>query len=67
MNWDRVEGNWKHLKGKIKEQWGRITDDELTQIEGKRDRLSGILQKKYGIAKEIAERQLKDFEERLKH
>jgi uncharacterized protein YjbJ (UPF0337 family) len=64
MNWDRVEGNWKQFKGKVKEQWGKLTDDELDQIAGKRDQLTGKIQEQYGINKDEAERQVKDFEKR---
>jgi len=56
MNWDRVEGNWMQFKGKVKEQWGKLTDDQLDQIEGRRDRLVGVLQEQYGIAKDQAEK-----------
>ena len=56
MNWDRVEGNWMQFKGKAKEQWGKLTDDQLDQIEGRRDRLVGVLQEQYGIAKDQAEK-----------
>jgi uncharacterized protein YjbJ (UPF0337 family) len=62
MNWDRIEGNWKQLKGKIREQWGRLTDDELDKIAGRREKLAGSLQNSYGIAKDEAEKQIKDFE-----
>jgi uncharacterized protein YjbJ (UPF0337 family) len=62
MNWDRIEGNWKQLKGRIREQWGRLTDDELDSIAGKRERLAGSLQNSYGIAKDEAETQIRDFE-----
>ena len=62
MNWDQIEGNWKQFKGKIKEKWGKLTDDELDVIEGKKDKLIGQLQEKYGMAKEDAEKQLKEFE-----
>lgn len=65
MNWDRIEGNWKHLKGKIREQWGRLTDDEFDKIAGKRDKLMGSLQNSYGIAKDEAEKQIKDFEAKV--
>lgn len=65
MNWDRVEGNWKQFTGKVKEQWGKLTDDDLTEIAGKRDQLVGRIQNRYGIAKDEAEVQLKDFESRL--
>jgi uncharacterized protein YjbJ (UPF0337 family) len=52
MDWDRIEGNWKQAKGKIKEQWGRLTDDDLDVIEGNRDQLEGKIQERYGIAKD---------------
>jgi uncharacterized protein YjbJ (UPF0337 family) len=58
MNWDRIEGNWKEFMGKAKTQWGKLTDDDLTQIEGKRDELSGRLQQRYGYAKDEADRQI---------
>ena len=61
MNWDQVEGNWKQFKGKVKERWGKLTDDDLTSIEGKRDQLAGRLQKEYGYGKEEAEREIDEF------
>ncbi len=61
MNWDRIEGNWKQLKGKVRAQWSRLTDDEFDQIGGKRDRLAGSLQESYGIAQDEAEKQIQDF------
>jgi uncharacterized protein YjbJ (UPF0337 family) len=65
MNWDRIEGNWKQLKGKVRETWGRLTDDELEKIAGKRDKLVGSLQNSYGIAKDEAEKQITDFETKV--
>jgi uncharacterized protein YjbJ (UPF0337 family) len=65
MNWDRVEGNWKQFKGKAKEKWGKLTDDDLTVIAGKRDQLAGVLQKRYGYAKDQAERELDEFTKAL--
>jgi uncharacterized protein YjbJ (UPF0337 family) len=65
MNWDRIEGGWKQMSGKVKEQWGKLTDDDLTEISGKRDQLAGKLQARYGIAKEEAESQLKKFEDSM--
>ncbi|NMM25749.1 MAG: CsbD family protein [Glaciimonas sp.] len=62
MKWDVIEGNWKQFKGKVKEQWGKLTDDHIDQIEGKRDQLSGKIQESYGITKDEAEKQIKDFE-----
>lgn len=55
MNADTMKGNWKQLKGKVKEQWGKLTDDDLTQIDGKRDQLVGKIQARYGDAKEDVE------------
>jgi len=52
MDWDRVEGNWKQFKGKVKEQWGKLTDDDLDVIEGNRDQLEGKIQERYGKAKD---------------
>jgi uncharacterized protein YjbJ (UPF0337 family) len=66
MNWDQVKGNWKQFTGQVKQKWGKLTDDDLTTAEGKRDELAGKLQEKYGIAKEDAERELDDFVQRLK-
>ena len=58
MNWDRIEGNWKQLTGKAKVQWGKLTDDDLDFIAGRREQLSGKLQERYGIAKDEAEKQI---------
>ncbi|MCL5802159.1 MAG: CsbD family protein [Gammaproteobacteria bacterium] len=62
MNWDIVEGNWKQFKGKVKTRWGKLTDDQLDVIGGKRTQLAGKIQEAYGITKEEAERQIKSFE-----
>jgi uncharacterized protein YjbJ (UPF0337 family) len=62
MNWDRVEGNWKQLKGAVKTRWGKLTDDDFDVIAGKRDQLAGKIQERYGIAKDEAERQLTEWE-----
>ena len=61
MNRDTIEGNWKQLKGKIQQQWGKLTNDDLDVIEGKRQELVGRVQERYGIAKDDAERQVDDF------
>ncbi|MFC5473822.1 CsbD family protein [Paraherbaspirillum soli] len=66
MNWDIVAGNWKQFKGKVKEQWGKLTDDHLDTIAGKRDQLAGKIQETYGVGKDEAEKQIKEFEERHK-
>jgi len=61
MNWDQFIGSWKQATGKLKEKWGKLTDDDLTVVAGKREQLSGLLQNRYGMAKEQAERELDDF------
>lgn len=61
MNWDRIEGNWKQLKGKVQAQWGKLTDDDFTVLSGRREELVGKLQERYGIAKDEAERQIADW------
>ncbi|GKS69809.1 UPF0337 protein [Nitrosomonas sp. PY1] len=61
MNWDEIEGNWKQLKGKALEKWGEITNDEMDVIAGKKDQLVGQIQAKYGVTKEEAEKQVKEF------
>jgi uncharacterized protein YjbJ (UPF0337 family) len=65
MSWNKVEGNWKQFKGKVKEKWGELTDDELDQIAGKRDILIGKIQEKYGIVEDEAEKRIKEFEKEL--
>ena len=62
MNWDRIEGNWKQVKGKVKEQWGRLTDDHLDVIGGKRDQLVGRIQESYGVSRDEADRQVREWE-----
>jgi uncharacterized protein YjbJ (UPF0337 family) len=64
MNWDRIEGNWKQFKGKAKEQWGKLTDDQLDVIGGHRDQLVGKVQESYGIGKDEAEKQVSAFADR---
>ena len=61
MNEDMIRGNWKQLKGKIKEKWGKLTDDDLGVIEGKQDQLAGKLQERYGYAKEQARKEADQF------
>jgi len=65
MNWDQVEGKWKQFSGNVKEQWGKLTDDDITAIKGKRDQLVGRIQERYGIAKDEAERQVEAFSHKL--
>ena len=61
MNWDRIEGNWKQFSGKVKEQWGNLTEDDLTVISGKQDQLVGRIQERYGITKEAAQRDVDNW------
>ena len=61
MNWDRVEGNWKQLKGKAREQWGKLTDSDWEQIAGKKDQLVGRIQERYGISKDEASKQADEW------
>lgn len=65
MNWDLVKGNWKQFSGKVKQKWGKLTDDDLTVIGGKRDELLGKLQERYGLAKDRAEKELDEFTKTL--
>ena len=66
MDWNIVEGNWKQFKGKVKAQWGKLSDDHLDVIAGKRDQLAGKIQESYGVTKDEVEKQIKDFEARNK-
>jgi uncharacterized protein YjbJ (UPF0337 family) len=65
MNWDQIQGKWKEVAGSAKSHWGKITDDELTEIGGERDRLAGLIQQKYGLAKEAVEEQITKFQNSL--
>jgi uncharacterized protein YjbJ (UPF0337 family) len=58
MNWDQIEGNWKMFKGKVKEKWGKLTDDDLDRAAGQREQLVGRLQERYGWHKDQAEKEL---------
>jgi uncharacterized protein YjbJ (UPF0337 family) len=62
MDWNRVEGNWKQFKRQIKEKWGNLTDDDLDRVAGQRDQLEGVIQERYGIAKDQVR---KDIDTRL--
>jgi uncharacterized protein YjbJ (UPF0337 family) len=62
MNWEQIKGNWQQFKGQAQERWGKLTDDDMNVIDGKREQLAGKLQERYGIAKEEAEDQICDFE-----
>ena len=65
MNWDRIEGQWKQMKGSVKERWGKLTDDDLNVIGGKRDQLVGRVQERYGIAKDEAQTQVDELNKTL--
>jgi len=65
MNHDRIEGRWKQVKGKVKERWGRLTEDDLDIIEGKRDQLLGRIQQRHGVARDEAHRQVDRQVDRL--
>jgi uncharacterized protein YjbJ (UPF0337 family) len=65
MNWDQVKGNWNQFKGRVKQQWGNLTDDDLTRIEGKRDELIGRLQERYGYARDRAEQEVSSWERQV--
>lgn len=62
MNWDQVKGNWKEFKGRIREQWGDLTDDDVERMAGERDQLIGRIQQRYGCTREEADRQVRDWE-----
>jgi uncharacterized protein YjbJ (UPF0337 family) len=66
MNWDQIAGNWKQVKGDVRERWGKLTDDDVDVIAGKRDILLGKIQERHGIAREEAEKELKAWEDSLK-
>lgn len=63
MNWNQIEGNWKQFSGMVKEKWGKLTDDDLDVINGKKENLIGKIQERYGVAINEAKAQLKKFEE----
>jgi len=64
MNQDRIEGRWRQIKGKVKEQWGKLTDDDLDVIAGRREQLLGRIQQRHGLARDEADRQVSDWESR---
>lgn len=63
MNWDQIQGKWKQVKGQVQQKWGDLTNDDLDVVDGKREELVGKVQARYGIAKEEAEKQVKEFED----
>ena len=62
MNWDEVSGNWKQFKGKVKEKWGKLTNDDVDVVAGKRDQLVGKIQERYGMTRDAADKDLRDWE-----
>lgn len=66
MNEDILKGKWKEIRGAVKQKWGKLTDDDLTQVKGAKDKLLGLLQKRYGYAREKAEQEYKKFIRRFK-
>jgi uncharacterized protein YjbJ (UPF0337 family) len=66
MNWDRIEGNWRQVKGKVKEQWGKLSVDQLEVIAGKRIGLVGRIQEAYGLSRNETEKQIVDWQKRMK-
>ena len=66
MNWDQIKGNWRVYKGRVKERWGELTDDDLDRIDGKRDQLLGLLQNRYGKTREAAADEVREFEDTLR-
>ena len=64
MNWDQIKGKWTVVRGKVKERWGKLTDDDLDVIEGQKEQLAGKIQQHYGLVKEEAEKQVKEFADR---
>ena len=66
MNWDRIEGDWKQFVGKVKEKWGKLTDDDLTEIKGKREHLEGKIQERYGHTKDVVKKDVDDWHQSLK-
>ena len=61
MNWDQIQGNWMQFKGRARQQWAKLTDDDIARINGKREQLTGLLQERYGYAKEQAEREIDNW------
>ena len=66
MNWEFIEGNWKQFAGKVKEKWGKLTDDDLAAINGKREQLEGKIQERYGHAKDVVKKDVDDWHQSLK-
>ena len=65
MNWDRIEGDWKQISGKVKQQWGKLTDDDVTKLNGKREELEGALQARYGYTKDQVKKEIDDWSAKM--
>ncbi len=61
MNWDHIEGNWRQFKGAVLDRWGKLTGDDFDRIAGSREKLLGVLQERYGQAREVVEKQVEEF------
>ncbi|WP_099864842.1 CsbD family protein [Pararhizobium haloflavum] len=61
MNWDIVEGKWNEYRGKVQQQWGKLTDDDLDRAKGRRTELAGLVQQRYGLERDEAERQVDEW------
>lgn len=61
MNWDRIEGNWKQFRGQVQQQWGKLTNDDMDYVEGRRDELAGMIQERYGVERDEADRQIDEW------
>lgn len=66
MNWDQIQGKWKQAKGSMKQKWGKLTDDDLNVIAGSRDKFVGVMQERYGIAKEEAQKRADEWAQSLR-
>jgi len=66
MNWDRIEGNWKQFRGKVLQQWGKLTNDDLDQVQGRSEQLVGRIEERYGLAKDEARRQVNKWLDDIK-
>jgi uncharacterized protein YjbJ (UPF0337 family) len=65
VSWDRLEGNWKQLSGKVKQKWAKLTDDDLDMIEGKTEELAGKIQERYGKSRDDARREVDEWRQSL--
>ena len=65
MNWDTIQGDWKQIAGKVKQQWGKLTDDDLTKLSGKREELEGALQARYGYTKDQIKKEIDDWSAKM--